>query len=299
MKDKLVDFWYRHKKGITITLCIILGILVFRTVNIAIQKHSQSDTELMTDEELVDYEKTHKGQEFTGTKTTLWEEQDKLTKKYGDAGEGYMWNDDGTRISLGDDSMSGEDVVYTYLQSLSKLDLENAQKYSRKPSVVKRYQNFYSDNYNADYQGQFNRKMYATALKSMQIKTVESTATLSQNKQVYTVEASIIDLTDKDFWKNDKGAIFENLHEYKYEQGDQTKANQYLYDYISGYYEKDTAIRRNITFDITVEKFTDYGTAWLVSKDDDLDNACVYKDGKSIVSYIKEEYTKYWNSKRD
>lgn len=289
--EKLKDIWYNHKKAIIIIICVILGILAFRTVNIYLQNSNSKggDSPLLTDEELEDLEKD----DFNGTNTYIWEKQEKLTKKFGKSDEGFIWNDDGTQLALGDKSMSGEDVVYVYLQSLSKLDLANAQKYSRKTDVVKRYMSFYDEKRSTDFAEQFNRNMYAEVLKSIQIKKVESTASLESNKQVYTVQASIIDLTNKDFWKNDRNEIYNALSKYKLDQGDTTKADTYLYDYILGYYRKPTAIRTNISFDITVEKFADLDTGWLVSTDTDLDNACIYKDGKGVLTYIKEEYKRY------
>lgn len=285
------EFYANHKKGIIITICIIVGILIFRTVNISIQQS-------MRTEPVVDIEDDKTEEEFTGTNTYLWGKQRQLTKRYGKCDEGFIWDSTGDKLAMGDKKMSGEDVVYIYLQSLSKLDLSNAQRYSRKTSVVKKYLGMYDDKVKTDYSQQFQRNMYAEALKSLQIKKVESTASLDSSKAVYTVTSSIIDLTNKDFWKNDRTKIYKDLTKYKVDQGDYTKGDTYLYDYILGYFKKNTAIRRNITFDITVEKFSDLGTGWLVSEDEDLNNACLYKDGKTIISYIKEEYSDYRRENR-
>ncbi len=297
--DKIKDFYSQHKKPVLIIGGIIAGILIFRWVNITFfQQPAQKDPafEPLTSEELA---KLEDEEEFKGTDTYLWDQQKKLTKKNGEAPEGFLWDTDNTLLALGDKSMSGEDVIYIYLQSLSKLDLSNAQKYSRKASCVKRYMNYYDNKMTTkDYAEQFKRNIYAEALKSLQVKKVENTASLAQNKQVYTVEASIIDLTNKDFWKNDKKTIYNALQKYGKDQGDETKSEVYLYDYIYTYFQKPTAIRRNITFDITVEKFADIDTGWLVTIDTDLDNACIYKDGKTIVSYIKESFRAYRQEQR-
>lgn len=289
--EKLKDIWYMYKKAIIITICVILGILTIRTINIYLRSNQTVSEEdrLLTDEELEELEKD----KYKGTNTYLWDRQEKLTKKFGKCDEGFIWDESGEQLALGDKSMSGEDVVYVYLQSLSKLDLANAKKYSRKTDVVKRYTSFYEDKKTTDFAEQFKRNMYSEVLKSLQIKKVESTATLESNKQVYTVKASIIDITNKDFWKNDRDKIYKTMSKYKFDQGDSTKCDTYLYDYIIGYYQKPTAIRTNISFDITVEKFADLDTGWLVSTDMDLDNACTYKDGKGVLTYIKEEYKQY------
>ena len=77
---------------------------------------------------------------------------------------------------------------------------------------------------------------------------------------------------------------------YKKDESDDTKGDIYLYDYISKYYESNNAARREVTFDITLEKYPDLETGWLVSIDSDVDAACKYQDGTLVVQYIKDCY---------
>ena len=102
----------------------------------------------------------------------------------------------------------------------------------------------------------------------------------------------MLDLTQKDFWLKDKDTIYKNLMVYSSDQSDSTKADMYLYDYINSYYEGKDALRRDVTFDITLQKYPDLDTGWLVSVDTDVDSACRYADGKLVVSYINEEFGK-------
>jgi hypothetical protein len=189
--------------------------------------------------------------------------------------------------------MTAEEVVYAYLQALSKLDIDAASKYSRKASTVSQYSKYYDSTSYTSYSDQFNRNMYAAVLKSIQIDKVESTSTFSANKQVFTVSATIIDLTNKDFWLNDRQEVFETLYTYGVDESDSTKADQYLYEYILSYFDSDVAITRTVTFDLTLEKLTDFNTGWLVTGDGDLNNACIYKDGTTVLTYIKEQYYDY------
>lgn len=100
----------------------------------------------------------------------------------------------------------------------------------------------------------------------------------------------MLDLTNKDFWKKDEMEIYKNLYLYDQDESDTTKSDMYLYSYILDYYESGEALLRDVTFDITVEKYPDLDSGWLVSIDNDVDDACSYKDGKLVVSYIKELY---------
>ena len=79
---------------------------------------------------------------------------------------------------------------------------------------------------------------------------------------------------------------------YSSDQSDSTKAEIYLYDYISRFYASGEADRRDVTFDITLQKYPDLDTGWLVSIDTDIDSACRYADGKLVVSYINEQFGK-------
>ena len=108
---------------------------------------------------------------------------------------------------------------------------------------------------------------------------------------MFTVSAKMLDLTNKDFWKPDQIEIYRNLYLYDSDESDSTKSDMYLYDYILSYYESEEAALRETTFDVTVQRYPDLDSGWLVSVDTDVNDACSYKDGKLVVSYIKELYS--------
>lgn len=219
----------------------------------------------------------------------LMRQQSELIAKYGSLPEGYLWDLDGTLLSQGDKSMSAEEVLYAYINGLKSLDFSMAQKYSRNSRVVETYSGYFdSMNSNTDYSDAFYRNMYKQALLSMQVLGIESNSIFADNKQVFTVRIQMLDLTDKTFWVKDKYYIYQSLRVYSEE--DSTKADLFLYDYILNYYKSEEAATREVTFDITLEKYIDLDTGWLVSIDTDIDNACKYSDGTPVIRYIKEMY---------
>ena len=219
----------------------------------------------------------------------LMRQQSELIAKYGNLPEGYLWDLDGTLLSQGDKSMSAEEVLYAYINGLKSLDFSMAQKYSRNSRVVETYSGYFdSMNTNTDYSDAFYRNMYKQALLSIQVLGIESNSIFADNKQVFTVRVQMLDLTDKTFWVKDKYYIYQSLRVYSEE--DSTKADLFLYDYILNYYKSEEAATREVTFDITLEKYIDLDTGWLVSIDTDIDNACKYSDGTPVIRYIKEMY---------
>lgn len=223
----------------------------------------------------------------------LMQMQPDLIKSYGELPDGYIWNLDGTLLSLGDKTMSAEEVVYAYLNGLKSLDFSSVQKFSRDSVVVNTYENYFTElNKSTDYNDSFVRNIYRESLLSMQIDGIVNTSVFAENKQVFTVKVNMLDLTKKDFWLDDKEEIYKNLKIYSSDQSDSTKAEIYLYDYISRFYASGEADRRDVTFDITLQKYPDLDTGWLVSIDTDIDSACRYADGKLVVSYINEQFGK-------
>ena len=66
-----------------------------------------------------------------------------LIDSYGKLPDGYLWDTDGTLLSLGDKEMSAEEVVYAYLNGLRALDMSMVQKYSRRSKVIDTYEGYY------------------------------------------------------------------------------------------------------------------------------------------------------------
>lgn len=280
---------FKVKRNIMILVIILLVIIVvgrgIASRNYANKK--QDETDAYTEQLL---EQAKEG-DTEVTDNLLLQMQDDLIKTYGQVPDGYIWDIDGELLSLGDKSMTAEDVVYSYLNGLRTLDFSTVQKYSRSSMVVDTYEGYFSEtDKNTDYTDQFLRNMYREALLSMQVEGIENSTVFAENKQVFSVKVNMLDLTDKDFWYDDRVEIYRNLKMYDSDQSDSTRADMYLYDYISEYYASDRASTRDVTFDLTVQRYPDLDTGWLVSVDTDIDSACRYADGKLVVSYINEMY---------
>ena len=291
----MFDFIKNNKKVLVIAGgVLVVFILIKGGVSARNEKIKQEEADKLTEQLLAE---ANEGATSDEGDSLLMQMQPELVKSYGKVPEGFIWESDGSLLSLGDKSMSAEDVVYAYLRGLSSLDISTVERYSRSSKVVESYSTYFDDkNKNTDYMDQFLRTMYKESLLSLQVKGIESNAVFAANKQVFTVKVSMLDLTNKDFWKKDEMEIYKNLYLYDQDEADTTKSDIYLYNYISDYYKSDNAVLRDVTFDITVQKYPDLDSGWLVSIDNDVDDACSYKDGKLVVSYIKDMYR---NSGRD
>lgn len=284
----MIDFIKEHKKLTSILgVVFILFIFIKGGVSARNAQKKQEEADALT-KKLLEEASQGVGDDED---SLLMQMQPELIKSYGKLPDGFIWESDGTLLSLGDKSMSAEDVVYSFFRGLSSLDISTVERYSRNSKVVESYSTYFdSKNKNTDYMDQFLRNMYKECLLSLQVTGIDSNAVFAANKQVFTVKAKMLDLTNKDFWKKDSNDIYKNLYLYDQDESDTTKSDMYLYDYILGYYRSGNAVLRDVTFDITTEKYPDLDSGWLVSIDNDVDDACSYKDGKLVVSYIKELY---------
>lgn len=270
--------------AVVVVLVLFIGRAVFSTMQ---AQQDQQDADAYTKQLLEEA----KSGDSEVTDSLLLQMQDDLIKTYGQVPDGYIWDIDGTLLSLGDPDMTAEEVVYAYLNGLRTLDISSAQRYSRDSMVISTYESYFDEtNRNTDYTDQFLRNMYREALLSMEIEGIENASVFAENMQVFTVRVKMLDLTLKDFWFDDKMEIYRNLRVYDSDQNDSTRAEMYLYDYISSYYSSDDAAMRETTFDLTVQRYPDLDTGWLVSIDTDIDSACRYADGTLVVSYINEMY---------
>lgn len=270
--------------AVVVVLVLFIGRAVFSTTQ---AQQDQQDADAYTKQLLEEA----KAGDSEVTDSLLLQMQDDLIKTYGQVPDGYIWDIDGTLLSLGDPDMTAEEVVYAYLNGLRTLDISSAQRYSRDSMVISTYESYFNEtNRNTDYTDQFLRNMYREALLSMEIEGIENASVFAENMQVFTVRVKMLDLTLKDFWFDDKMEIYRNLRVYDSDQNDSTRAEMYLYDYISNYYSSDDAAMRETTFDLTVQRYPDLNTGWLVSIDTDIDSACRYADGTLVVSYINEMY---------
>lgn len=287
----MLDFMAKHKVLVGIVIGIIIVIYGVRGYNAKVQEEKAAQEAELEEEQRQAEIEAAKNDNSNSSDSRLLAMQPQLIQNYGKLPEGYIWDIDGSLFSLGDKSLSAEEVVYSYLNGLRTLDFSTVQKFSRGSVVVNNYEGYFSDrDKNTDYSDNFIRNMYKQALLSMEVKGVVNSSVFAENKQVFTVKVTMLDLTLKDFWLKDKTTIYQNMQIYAADESDTTKMDIYLYDYITKYYTGANAPTREVTFDLTVQRYPDLDTGWLVSVDTDIDNACRYADGVLVVSYIKEKY---------
>lgn len=211
--------------------------------------------------------------------------------RFGNSDEGFTWNDEGELVAVGDENKTMEDVIYAYLRGASMLDLETVSKNSLNSKVVSTYKGYYDD---ADYATMFKRKIYKEVLKSMVVDGVEDSSILADGTAVITMKIEVLDLTDKDFWKPDTEEIYKNLKAYYRTESDQTKAKQYVYDYIINWYSSDKAPKKNVLLEFVLTKQSN--GAWLVTNDDDLNILCKYEDGELVSNFILSSYSDWMDT---
>lgn len=278
------------KRNILVFVLLLFAIVFFANGYVANKKEAeQKENAKKMREEFKKQQEENKNDEIGDS--LLMSIQPDLVKSFGKVPDGFIWETDGTILSLGDKSMTAEEVVYSYFRGLSSLDFGTVERYTRRSSVVTTYSGYFDEkNKNTDYTDQFLRNMYRECLLSLQIQGIENQTVFAENKVVFSVRAKMLDLTNKDFWKNDSVEIYKNLYLYESDESDSAKSDMYLYDYILGYYTSEDATMREVDFDITVQRYPDLDSGWLVSVDSDVDSACKYRDGKLVVSYIKDMY---------
>lgn len=311
LKDKLLglkDTLMEDKKKLLMAVVIVVFcVLFFRACNASLAERKQSQQSvdnISTGEDYGTYTDDGYYQESAGYddevdneyaglyNQELLDMQPRLIQRYGALPDGYIWSEGGEVLSLGNTDLSAEESMYAFLNGIRTLDFSSAQLYSRNSSVVSRYNSFYesSEARYASYSDNFYRNMYTLVLMSLQTHKVINTATFAENKQVFTVEIEMLDLSDKDFWLEDKNDIFETLYLYENGEDDSTKSEQYVYEYILKHYEDPNAKRRTVTVNLTLEKDPTLGTGWLVTIDKDIDNYCYYTDGTYINKFIISQY---------
>lgn len=282
---------FKITKNHIITVAIVAGVIGLIGFKSSLEKRAdKAEAEQKAKEAAEEFQRRNQqGTEFSYDYDAVL--QKNLVKKYGDPPEGFKWSVTGELVAIGSDTMNAEDVLYTYLRSLSMLDFYTAQEYSEDSNVVSTYQDYYNNYGIEDYYDDFLRKQYKYALTTLEILQIGDTAVFADGTENVTVKLNMIDLTDKDFWLMDKDTLFDTLFNYKVYQDDDTKADQYLYDYIYKLYEKGSLPKKEVDVEIVLGKSA--GGGWLVTNDKELDAALGYDWGTDIAKFIQDEYQQY------
>ncbi len=278
----LRDLWIMHKKWFIIgivgvlTLALIIGLALNKVKN----DNTQAKSDRINEEQVTD--STNEAEdEFAKL-------QKRMEEKHGKAPEGMYYNEDGELEPLGKEDLTPEEVASTYLRALSTLNMNTAQRYSYKTTTLKTYTNFYDRTDQFTYQTAFKKEMYKQVLTSIQPLDVQDTALFADNKTIVTMNIKVLDLTNKDFWKDDAQDVYLNLFQYKKTESDPTKAKEFLYDYVLDYYKSESPKLRETTVTLTLEKTSSGG--WVVTNDSEVDAIAKYQEGEVVVSSILTSY---------
>ena len=254
-KIKIAGFTF-GKTQIIIFLAII-GIIVISSL---VSKHNADKEAAKRAEEAQAKVEAALAQSSTGDNTNLSihdQIQQQLAQQFGDAPEGFEWGYTGELVPLGnDDEATCEDVVYMYIRALSILDFSTAERYSIDSAVIKDYQNYYGivSNSITNYYDNFLRKQFKASLTSLEVESIKDTAVFSDGTEYVTLVVNALDLQDKDFWRGIEKDLWEQLRVYKETEEDDTKMEQYVYNYILDCYEDGSIGKREYTVELVVSK---------------------------------------------
>ena len=220
--------------------------------------------------------------------------QRQLREQYGEPPEGFEWDYMGNLVALSSEDLTYEEVAYTYIRALSILDFATAQRFSSYSKVIDNFNNYYSvvSRELADYYDNFLRKQYKYALETLEILSVDDVAIFADGTSVLTITINCMDLTDKDFWRQDQDKLFDTMRVYDDTEDDSIKKEQYIYDYIYQAYLDEKIGKREVTLDIVVSKRTN-GSGWLVSDDSELAHTLSYASGVDVAQYIFSKYDEW------
>lgn len=219
-------------------------------------------------------------------------EQQGYIKSLGFPPEGYIWNDEGKLVAASSNDDTPEDVVYGFLGNIRLLDFSTANRYASTSVTMDSYKSYYEDNIgDVSTTTSFLRKLYKLSLTELEIVEVADTAVFPDGTEFVTVKVKGLDLTNKDFWKDDRDEIFKTLYSYSSSEKDNDKMLAYLYDYIYKKYSSGTIPKKEYDIELTLQKGINKG--WLVSDDTNLYNVVTNPEGNNLYQYILDDFEKY------
>lgn len=286
------------KKGFTIKIAgftlgtkffVLVGIIVlFIAINSAKQK--KEEAERIAEEQARLDAMLSQDLNFTSEEIDFHAQMQKtLTEQYGVAPEGFEWDYLGNLVAIGnDEEATAEDVLYMYMRSLSILDFSTASRYAQDSEIIKSYENYYTDYGLTDYYSNFLRKQFKKSITSLEVNEVTDVAVFADGTKYITLSVNLLDLTNKDFWLAKKDELWQKLRVYKETEEDNTKLEQYVYDFIYECYESGAVGKRTVTIELVVSK--DNGSGWLIGSDSELNSMLQYENGVDVASYILDEF---------
>lgn len=284
------------KKTVIIVGAVVVAIAVS---SIASSNAKKKELEDRIEAERIRREQALSSEAETTVALTFDEQQQKaLIEEYGEPPEGFRWDFAGNLVAISSDDITPEDLLYTYVRSLSMLDFATAQRYSSQSFVVSTYSKRYSaiSASITDYYNDFLRKQYKYALTTLEVLGLGDVAVFADGTEYITMKIMSLDLEDKDFWQEDKETLFETMRIYDDTEDDDIKKQRYVYDYIYNAYESGLVGKKEYTIEFVLSK--ESGAGWLVSDDSELNSILDYTNGVDVASYIFREYSDWIRGKQ-
>ena len=233
---KIFNFYIRKK---TLVIALIALAVIF-----VIIKYNQAQKQKELEARMIAQTAVGLTEEPTqGTYLSLDEQiQMQLRAKYGIPPEGFQWSYQGELVPLATiEDMSAEDIVYTYLHSIHMMDFATAQRVAAKSSIISLFDNYYDAISNAlvSTKDMYKRKLIKLTLDKMTIDGISNTIVQADGTYIFTVDITGLDLTNKDFWRNDELNLYQSMYVFDKTETDSTKKEQFIYDYLYDAYTKE------------------------------------------------------------
>ena len=278
------------KKTLIILIAVVLVFVIMIVASNAKNKKELNDRIAAEQTRLEAAEQANNNQVVEEPVDLHTQIQTQLTEQFGVAPEGFEWDYSGELVPLGDKDLTAEDVTYTFIRSLSILDFSTAARYSNNSSAISEYQSYYGVTSQAitDYYENFLRKQFKESLMSIEVNSVSDTAVFADGTMYITLDVSVLDLSDKDFWLEDRDELFETMNVYEVTEEDDTKIEMYVYDYLYNSYKDGVVGKKSHTIELVISKESNGG--WLVTNDRELTSLLKYEQGIDVARYILNDY---------
>jgi hypothetical protein len=293
--DAKIINWVKNHKILLIIASILVVVIVVTFTITSINKSKEeakkaADTNAAV-QKMIDSTKTGKSNK-DGTDVQLLNAQPSLEERFGKPPAGYIRDWEGSLISKGDKSKTAEQVTYAYLKAISTLDMATAQKYSRGALVVKDYNSYFdtSTSSASTSTNTYQENLFRQAMLSVQVKDLGDTTSFAGNKHNFTANISVLDLQSTDFINGDMlNTLSQEVEQHGGITTDDSEGAKYLQNWIINYYKSDKAPRTNVSVTLTVQKYPDLNTGWLVSIDKQLDDKFKIQMNEGAYYYIKAD----------
>ena len=139
---------FKFSKKALIIIGIFVLIMVVMIVLSTLNRKKEEQARIAEQERRLQEAKN--AQQNTGTEYDVDAAiQQSLVDEYGEPPEGFKWTVTGELEALSSEELSAEDVIHTYIRSLSILDFATAQRYSKTSKVYDTYMDYYNEITNA------------------------------------------------------------------------------------------------------------------------------------------------------